>query len=253
MKVCGIIGVLHMSGGLLLTANADGSDKLYTYTVITTDSNAQLKFLHDRMPVILDPGSKELFTWLDASRSEWSKDLQSLLKPFEGELECYPVSKEVGKVGNNSPSFIIPVDSTENKQNIANFFGAQKKGVGKTEVAEKVATKEEEDVKEEGTEVQHIKSEDRATVFDKVDDENNAPMPAASPGKGVKRSNEQVDLDGDGRQSPSKAVKMESHDVATKHATTTSRKTRSAISNPTRNSPVAPKDGSKKITSFFKS
>ena len=50
------------------------------------------------------------------------QELQGLLKPFDGELDVYPVSKEVGKVGNNSPSFIIPVDSKENKNNIANFF-----------------------------------------------------------------------------------------------------------------------------------
>ncbi len=44
----------------------------------------------------------------------------------------YPVSKDVGKVGNNSPSFIIPVGSKENKNNIANFFarGAAKKAGG---------------------------------------------------------------------------------------------------------------------------
>lgn len=95
---------------------------LYTYTIITTSSNKQLNFLHDRMPVILDNGSKDLETWLDPKRTTWSKELQSLLKPFDGELEVYPVSKEVGKVGNNSPNFIIPVASSENKSNIANFF-----------------------------------------------------------------------------------------------------------------------------------
>lgn len=100
----------------------DGEDKNYTYTIITTESNAQLRFLHDRMPVILDPASEEMRVWLDPGRWEWSGDLQEVLKPFEGELEVYPVSKEVGKVGNNSPSFIIPVASRENKSNIANFF-----------------------------------------------------------------------------------------------------------------------------------
>ncbi|KAK2768608.1 hypothetical protein FQN54_000464 [Arachnomyces sp. PD_36] len=100
----------------------DSDEKLYTYTVITTSSNKYLNFLHDRMPVILDMGSPEMATWLDPHRTTWSKELQSLLKPYEGELECYPVSKEVGKVGNNSPTFIIPVNSKENKKNIANFF-----------------------------------------------------------------------------------------------------------------------------------
>jgi hypothetical protein len=97
---------------------------LYTYTIITTSSNEQLKFLHDRMPVILEPGSEAIFTWLDPARTHWSPQLQALLRPFEGELEVYPVSKDVGKVGNESPSFIIPVASRENKGNIANFFAA---------------------------------------------------------------------------------------------------------------------------------
>lgn len=74
------------------------------------------------MPVILNPGSSDLRTWLDPTRYEWSRELQSLLKPFNGELEVYPVSKDVGKVGNNSPSFLVPLDSKENKSNIVNFF-----------------------------------------------------------------------------------------------------------------------------------
>ncbi|EOO03068.1 putative duf159 domain-containing protein [Phaeoacremonium minimum UCRPA7] len=107
---------------------ADDDQKNYTYTIITTDSNKQLKFLHDRMPVILDHGSEKMKKWLDPSRYEWSKELQDILKPFDGELEVYPVSKDVGKVGNNSPSFIIPIASKENKSNIANFFANAKGG-----------------------------------------------------------------------------------------------------------------------------
>src|SRR5579862_5924530 len=34
----------------------------------------------------------------------------------------FPVKKEVGKVGEDSPLFILPLDSAENKSNIANFF-----------------------------------------------------------------------------------------------------------------------------------
>ncbi|RCI12183.1 hypothetical protein L249_0595 [Ophiocordyceps polyrhachis-furcata BCC 54312] len=116
-------GKLMCFAGLWDCVRYQASDeKTYSYTIITTDSNRQLRFLHDRMPVILDPGSEEVKTWLDPARHEWSGTLQSLLRPFDGELEVYPVSKEVGKVGNDSPSFIIPVDSKENKSNIANFF-----------------------------------------------------------------------------------------------------------------------------------
>lgn len=83
------------------------------------------------MPVILDPGSEQMRKWLDPHLTTWTKELQSILKPYTGELECYPVSKEVGKVGNDSPDFLVPVNSKENKSNIANFFanaGAKKKG-----------------------------------------------------------------------------------------------------------------------------
>jgi putative SOS response-associated peptidase YedK len=78
------------------------------------------------MPVILENGSEDIRTWLDPKRYTWSKELQNLLVPFQGELEVYPVSKDVGKVGNNSETFIIPVASSENKNNIANFFAKGK-------------------------------------------------------------------------------------------------------------------------------
>lgn len=77
------------------------------------------------MPVILGRRSGDVKTWLDPDRSEWSAELQSLLRPYEGELEYYAVSKEVGKVGNNSAQFVVPVDSAANRNNIANFFGRQ--------------------------------------------------------------------------------------------------------------------------------
>ncbi|KAH7148973.1 DUF159 domain protein [Dactylonectria macrodidyma] len=130
-------GHLMYFAGLWDCVLYEGSEsKDYTYTIITTDSNAQLKFLHNRMPVILEPGSEDLRKWLDPSRHEWSQELQSLLRPFGGKLKVFPVSKEVGKVGNNSPSLIIPLDSEENKSNIASIFANVLK---KTEVNRKHA------------------------------------------------------------------------------------------------------------------
>ncbi|KAI0424779.1 hypothetical protein F5Y09DRAFT_323445 [Xylaria sp. FL1042] len=131
-------------------------EKHYTYTIITTDSNKQLNFLHDRMPVILDNGSEKLRKWLDPKRHEWSKELQSLLVPYDGELEVYPVSKEVGKVGNNSPTFIIPVNSKENKSNIANFFakGATKEAKKKSkEVGKEMNETQDRKIKTEQPEI----------------------------------------------------------------------------------------------------
>lgn len=127
----------------VLTAEADKGEKLYTYTIVTVDSNPQLKFLHDRMPAILEPSSRELATWLDPSRTTWSRELQAVLRPSAAELDVYPVSKDVGKVGNDSPSFVIPVASRENKGNIANFFANAKKK-GDKETGDEKAKKEVE-------------------------------------------------------------------------------------------------------------
>lgn len=172
--------------------SADG-EKLYTYTVITTSSNAQLQFLHDRMPVILDPGSAEMQIWLDATQNKWSKELQAVLKPYEGELECYPVSREVGKVGNNSPDFIVPLASKENKQNIANFFGGGGGGSGTSPVAKKHETQDRQAAKA-GT-IKQEADEERVTE-DHDGTENSAPLPVPSPGQGGLKRKIGVDDEG---------------------------------------------------------
>ncbi|KAI1816286.1 DUF159-domain-containing protein [Poronia punctata] len=159
-------GKLMCFAGLWDVVQYENEDeKRYTYTIITTDSNKQLNFLHDRMPVILENGSEKLRKWLDPNRYEWSKELQSLLRPFDGELEVYPVSKDVGKVGNNSPTFIIPVDSKENKSNIANFFAKApaKKDKDKDKDKDKAGTAamKEEDREEEFSKGDGFVDEDR--------------------------------------------------------------------------------------------
>jgi putative SOS response-associated peptidase YedK len=208
-------------------------EKLYTYTIITTDSNKQLKFLHDRMPVILTPGSDELRIWLDPVRYEWSKELQGLLKPWDGELEIYPVGKDVGKVGNDSPSFIVPVDSAENKSNIANFF-------------KNTTPKKEPSVKQE-------------VIDDDVPDENSEThAPAVVQDKaGSKRDRKTAELE-DTELKPSKAVKIEPE--VSEHAIKTppSKKMHDATRNGNKGKAKAPAKGpnnaagSKKITTFFK-
>ncbi|KAL7953282.1 hypothetical protein V8C34DRAFT_297451 [Trichoderma compactum] len=100
----------------------DTGDKRYTYSIITTSSNQQLRFLHSRMPVIFDADSKDFRQWLHPQQTRWTHDLQSLLKPYEGDLEVYPVCKDVGKVGRSSPSFILPLSNKGNGRDIARFF-----------------------------------------------------------------------------------------------------------------------------------
>lgn len=232
---------------------AGSEEKNYTYTIITTDSNKQLSFLHDRMPVILENGSEDIRIWLDPSRSEWSKDLQSLLKPYNGELECYPVSKEVGKVGNNSPSFIVPIGSSENKKNIANFFSNSKKtakGEGEQEVfAADVAIMR-------GSAAEHADCEKRVTAEQSgLKNNGSLPDPAStaallnSQTVGPKRRH---DSDSDEVAQPAKLAKtIEAHTKSTASPEKPHGKKRSATSNQSKGYPPKSRDGSQQITRFF--
>ena len=217
----------------------DSSEKLFTYSIITTDSNKQLSFLHDRMPVILDNGSDAVRTWLDPNRTEWSKEFQELLKPYEGELECYPVSKDVGKVGNNSPSFLVPINSAANKNNIANFFGNQQKA------AESKAANGKNMVK-----VEHDDNETRATTDRVETTEDNAPLPVPKTceSKGIKREHED-----EGMVAGSAEGEPRSKRIATASPTKSLAKkqgTRSATSNGSA-AKTSKTDGTRKITAFF--
>ncbi|PMD45195.1 DUF159-domain-containing protein [Hyaloscypha variabilis F] len=248
-------GKLMCFAGLWDCVQYEGSnEKHYTYTIITTDSNKQLKFLHDRMPVILENGSEELRTWLDPNRSTWSKELQSLLKPFQGELEVYPVSKDVGKVGNNSPNFIIPVASSENKSNIANFFA---KGASKdASKPDNKAKSSQDDLKGTSLKIDgqetliKAENEDRETV-DHNGSEDNAPLPVPKEGAkhGVKRELEDVPDE----ELAKKAAKTSASPSKASPPPKPARKTRSATSNntasPSKSTTKA--KGSQKITKFF--
>jgi hypothetical protein len=128
------------------------------------------------MPVIFEAGSEAMKMWLDPSNAGWSKELQSLLKPYDGELECYPVDKAVGKVGNNSPQFMVPIDSKENKNNIANFFGS-KPSPAKAKSEQKPAAK----VEDTKTDIKQDPPDPRPTSPMTEAPESNAPMPKPTP------------------------------------------------------------------------
>ncbi|SPQ26550.1 08ac6155-126b-49e7-8589-41f2f87f9e9d [Thermothielavioides terrestris] len=235
MCFAGLWDCVRFEGGDDPGGGRDGdAGRLYTYTIITTDSNAQLRFLHDRMPVILEPRSEAMWTWLDPGRAEWSKELQAVLRPFEGELEVYPVAKEVGKVGNDSPSFVIPLASKENKGNIANFFAKGK--------AEKGTLTPEVEIEEEGKGTMKKAAEE---VAERADDGG-----MGSPKRGVKREAEGSPAKG---EPPTKKAASGKAASPVKAKQQQARAKISATSNAAR-SPVKSKGkagGSQKITKFF--
>lgn len=87
----------------------DGSE-LHTCTIITTDANATIQPLHDRMAVVLPPDAYALWLSPDAKPSE----LDALLKPAPDDLLiAYPVSTRVNNPVNDDPSLIEPIAPIE--------------------------------------------------------------------------------------------------------------------------------------------
>jgi putative SOS response-associated peptidase YedK len=83
----------------------DGGAPLASCTIITTNANAFMRELHDRMPVILDAPARA--KWLDPTTR--GPDLETLLVPAaEDVLEAWPVSRRVNSPFNEDPSLVEP-------------------------------------------------------------------------------------------------------------------------------------------------
>jgi putative SOS response-associated peptidase YedK len=82
-------------------------------TILTTAPNAVTSAIHDRMPVILDPDSYDL--WLDPGMQNVTA-ISDLLKPFDARLmRCYPVSTRINHVVNDDEECSRPVEIAQNR------------------------------------------------------------------------------------------------------------------------------------------
>ncbi len=80
-------------------------ESILSCTIITKASSGQLRPLHDRMPVMLDPESAS--QWLD-SKPEWSKQLlEDISLP---KIEIYKVGRAVNNPRSQGQGLIEPVD-----------------------------------------------------------------------------------------------------------------------------------------------
>jgi putative SOS response-associated peptidase YedK len=79
-----------------------------TCSILTTTANAMTSTVHDRMPVILDPGSYDL--WLDPGMQD-VRAISELLKPYDARLmRCYPISTRINRVANDDEECSRPVE-----------------------------------------------------------------------------------------------------------------------------------------------
>jgi putative SOS response-associated peptidase YedK len=77
---------------------------LRSFVILTTDANAEMAPIHDRMPVILEPASWD--TWLDGTPHQAFQ----LLNPApDGTLRLWPVSRRVNSPATNDAALLDPV------------------------------------------------------------------------------------------------------------------------------------------------
>jgi putative SOS response-associated peptidase YedK len=84
----------------------DGSS-VKTCTIITTEPNALMEPIHNRMPAILHP--RDYSKWLDPS-PQTPDQLLPLIRPFPAEaMSAYAVSSLVNKPENEGAELVVPV------------------------------------------------------------------------------------------------------------------------------------------------
>ncbi len=90
---------------------APSGDALDTCTIVTTQANALLSPLHDRMPVIVSPA--DYARWLDTDVD----DVADILAPYPAPaMRYFPVSTRVNAVRNDDASLIEPADPLQPKE-----------------------------------------------------------------------------------------------------------------------------------------
>lgn len=90
-------GHIFPLAGLWNTYKRANGDLVHTVAIITTTANKPMRTIHERMPVILDDRSQQI--WLDQHVKDESR-LSMLLRPYpDDDMTMYAVSKHV-----NSPA-----------------------------------------------------------------------------------------------------------------------------------------------------
>jgi putative SOS response-associated peptidase YedK len=94
-------GDLIVAAGLWDGWRGPDGTVIRSFTILTTAACAPLAHLHERMPVVLEPG--DFSRWLDDS------DFADLLRPSETGFRVWRVGAEVGNVRNDRPELLEPI------------------------------------------------------------------------------------------------------------------------------------------------
>jgi putative SOS response-associated peptidase YedK len=98
---------LTVMAGLWEAWKGPTGETITSCTIITTEANALLRPIHDRMPCIL--AEEHWPMWLGEVPAS-AADVKALLAPFPSrDMHLWPVSKRVGNVRNNDPSLAAEI------------------------------------------------------------------------------------------------------------------------------------------------
>ena len=98
---------IGMKGGKVFAFAGIWSDE--GFTIVTTNANAKLAPIHERMPVIL--AADDYATWLDTAKDDGRAAL-NLLRPFPpDEVAFYRVGPHVNSARNDDPRCIAPLNA----------------------------------------------------------------------------------------------------------------------------------------------
>ena len=89
---------------------AEGGEPVETFTIVTTDANAAVAEIHDRMPVILSKEAED--TWLHGDAADACK----LLTPYSGPMNMRAVSRHVSNVNNEGPECLDDAEASWGSQ-----------------------------------------------------------------------------------------------------------------------------------------
>lgn len=96
---------LFAFGGLWDRWQDKDSNRIESFTIITTEPSERLQKIHSRMPLIIDRSNYD--DWLNGTTREAAR----LIRPYtEQSLAIYPVSTFVNNPLNNEPKCLAPLD-----------------------------------------------------------------------------------------------------------------------------------------------
>lgn len=90
-----------------------GAEPFDSVAIVVTAAAPALESIHDRMPVLIDPGDYEV--WLDHENHDLDR-LQALMQPAaEGRVQAVRVGTHVNSPKHDDPSCIEPVDAGDRR------------------------------------------------------------------------------------------------------------------------------------------